>query len=189
MYVTTLYVTCHLRHVEYEQARQTCGDHHGDGKAVGGVAKQVLGEDEADGGANAHQDHHNVHRYGHESRVVDVEVLDIATLVGQEEPKHHQQSLVHVEGSNEVGEVRAGAALDVLDQVVVGVLIKCPEEVREFGECVEGSAYMCAYMYMKRGLCACIERACHMLEFESPRVMTISKLRGGGGGGGHESWI
>ena len=134
MYVTTLYVTCHLRHVEYEQARQTCGDHHGDGKAVGGVSKRVLGEDEADGGANAHQDHHNVHRYGHESRVVDVEVLDIATLVGQEEPKHHQQSLVHVEGSNEVGEVRAGAVLDVFDQVVVGVLIKCPEEVREFGE-------------------------------------------------------
>ncbi len=52
--------------------------------------------------SNANKDHHNVHGDTDKPRVIDVEVLDVPALVGQKQTKDNEQSLVHVEGSNEI---------------------------------------------------------------------------------------
>ena len=48
------------------------------------------GQYEAEGSPDAHQDDHDIHGDADKARVVDVVVLDIATLVGQEQAEHNQ---------------------------------------------------------------------------------------------------
>ena len=73
---------------------------------------------------NAHHNHHNVHGDGDEARVVDVVVLDVAALVGQEEAKHNQQALVDVESSDQVVEVVTLALFVDLQSVLFVVLVE-----------------------------------------------------------------
>lgn len=60
------------------------------------------GQDETEWSSNTHQDHHDVHGNADIARVVDVVVLDVTALVGQEQAKDHQQALVHVQRTNQV---------------------------------------------------------------------------------------
>ena len=80
----------HLRDVEDEHAWHGRGNDHKDSQSIGGVNEVVHGQYEAEGSPDAHQDDHDIHGDADKARVVDVVVLDIATLVGQEQAEHNQ---------------------------------------------------------------------------------------------------
>ena len=124
---THVHVRTYLWYEENEEAGEAGPQDGEDGDHVGGVHVYgaVEGEDEGEGRAYAHQDHHYVHGDAHVAGVVDEDVLDVPALVGQEQPKHHQQALVHVGRPHKVVEVLAVAVLvDLLDVVatVLGLL-------------------------------------------------------------------
>ena len=72
-------------------------------------------------GANPHQDHDNVDWDANKAGVIDVVVLDVATLVGKEEPKDHDKTLVYIKGTNEVAKVLT-VALFIYDCLIISAL-------------------------------------------------------------------
>ena len=105
-----------------EQAAHAGDDDHEHGQPVGGVDEKVDGQHQTERSPDPHHDDHDVHGDAHEAGVVDVEVLDVAALVGQEEPEDHQQALVDVEGADQVAKVVALALLKDEDFVLCVVL-------------------------------------------------------------------
>ena len=105
-----------------EQAAHAGDDNHEHGQAVGGVDEEVDGQHQAQRRPDPHHDDHDVHGDAHEAGVVDVEVLDVAALVGQEEPEDDQEALVDVESTDQVAKVVALALLEDEDLVLCVVL-------------------------------------------------------------------
>ena len=120
--VTGTVYSMYLGYEEDEEAGHGGQYDHQHGQGVGGVDKQVLREDQTQRGSNPHHNDHDVDRDAGEPRVVDVVVLDVAALVGQEQPKHHQETLVDVESSDEVVEVVADTLFKHLQCVLCIVL-------------------------------------------------------------------
>ena len=120
-------VTTNLWHKEDEQTGHAgCNDHE-DSQCIGSINEEVDSQDKTQRSPNANKDHHNVHGDTDKPRVIDVEVLDISALIGQEQTKHNQQSFVHVQCSNQVAILLTGALLIHKDNVIVAVLIRLKE--------------------------------------------------------------
>ncbi len=140
IYMYMLYTctcTCtYLGNVENEKTGHAGGDDHEHGQAVGGVDEMMNGQHEAQGCADAHHDDHNVHGDADEARVVDVSVLDVAALVGKEEPKDDKKTFVDVESSDQVPIVVTVTLFVVVDHVIVIILVggRGREGVSEGGE-------------------------------------------------------
>ena len=102
----TMYIyTSHLRYKENEEARHGGHNDHEYSQGIGRVDEQVLRQHQTQRSSNAHHYHHNVHGNAGKPGVVYEVVLHVAALVGQEEAKHHQETLVDIEGANEIVEV------------------------------------------------------------------------------------
>lgn len=112
----------HLGHIEHQQANSAGKDYHGHGQSVGGVNEVLFGKDETERSTDANDDHDKVGGNADKAGVVNEEVLDVAALVGQEEAKHDQQSLVDVQGPHKVREILAVALLVTQNGVFVGDL-------------------------------------------------------------------
>ena len=104
-YNTTVFVTTYFRYVEDQKARHAGRNNHEHSQAISRVNEEVYGQHKTERCSNANKDYHNVHSDADKARVIDVEVLDISALIGQEQAKHHQQPLVDVKCSNEIAKV------------------------------------------------------------------------------------
>lgn len=80
------------------------------------------GQHQTERSSNTHQNDHNVHGDADKPRVVDVVVLDVATLVGQEEAEHNQQTLVHIQRPDQVREVVTLTQLVDVVHIIIAVL-------------------------------------------------------------------
>ena len=112
----------HLGHIEHQQANSAGKDDHGHGQSVRGVNEVLFGKDETERSTDTNDDDNKVGGNADKAGVVDEEVLDVAALVGQEEAKHDQQPLVHVQGPHKVREILAVALFVTQNGVFVGDL-------------------------------------------------------------------
>ena len=111
MFYSRLPLRTYLWDEEDEQAGHSGANDHEHRQHIGSIDEEVHSQHQTERGPDAHHDHHYVHGNADEARVVDVDVFDVAALVGQEQAKHDQQALVDVQCSDQVAKVVALALL------------------------------------------------------------------------------
>ena len=123
----------YLGHVYDEKACHAGDNDHEHGKTISRINEEVYCQHQTKWGTNPHQDHDNVDWDANKAGVIDVVVLDIATLVGKEESKDHDKTLVYIKGTDEVAKV-VTVALFINDYLIFSTLgLKWWGERREVG--------------------------------------------------------
>ena len=91
-----------LGDMEYEETSHTRSHRHGNGHSVRRINKQLLGQHQAKGSADPYGYDHYIHRHTDESRVIDVEVFDIAAFIGQKESEYYKETFIDIHGAHQV---------------------------------------------------------------------------------------
>ena len=116
-------VYTYLGHIDDEDACHTGRNDHEHSESIGRIDEKVYGQHQTEGGTDTHQDHYYVHRDADEPWVIDVVVLDVAALIGKEQPEDHQETLVHIECTNEVAKVGATVALFIDSYCICSLIL------------------------------------------------------------------